>query len=166
MNEYGFDEQLRKGEKYEAILDERFKAWFRIKPASKYDQNNGIDRIFTRKLDGCVFTVEYKADFQAHETGNVFIETVSVDRAGKRGWVLQTRAQIIAYYIVHDKRAHLLYGADMKTALPQWARQYREGSANNVDARRGNYASRGILVPIGEFTRYSFNTLTLNSWLA
>lgn len=166
MDGYDFDAQLKQGERYEKLLDRHFQAWFSIAPASEYDQRNGIDRIFTRKIDRCVFTVEYKADFQAHQTGNVFIEMVSVDKRNKRGWVLQTRAQVIAYYIVRSDRVYLLYAADIKTMLPRWVKEYPQGSAQNKGRGRGDsYASSGILVPLGAFTRYSFNDYDLHSWL-
>lgn len=163
MHSYDFKTQLKQGERYEKLLDDHFSAWFNITPASEFDQRNGIDRIFTRRLDRCVFTVEYKADFQAHHTRNVFLETVSVDTRKRRGWVMQTRAQVIAYYVVHEDRVHLLYAADIKTALPMWRREYAEGSAFN-ETKDGGYSSVGVLVPIEVFTKYSFNDYTLYSW--
>lgn len=164
MPEYDFEEQHKKGVRYEQLLDDHFKRWFRIAPATKFDQRNGIDRIFTRKIDECVFTVEYKADFKAHATGHVFVETVSVDSRGIRGWILKTRAQIIAYYLTQRDHVYLLYAADMKTMLPQWVRLYGSGSARNVDSR-GGYSSKGILVPIESIIRYSVKDYVLDSWL-
>ncbi len=82
---YAFKAQLTKGEQSEAELDTYFAQWYDIQPLDRAQQRQGIDRIFTRKNNGLVFTIEYKTDWMAAKTPNAFVETVSVDTANKPG---------------------------------------------------------------------------------
>jgi len=73
---YGFHEQLAKGQVQEDRLDRHFSKWYDIITATKAQQREGLDRMF---IDGSgrEVSVEYKADFRAHSTGNFYVETVS-----------------------------------------------------------------------------------------
>ncbi len=50
------------------------------------------------KLDGHPFTVEVKADQRATTTGNLFLETVSVEARPSQGWLTLTQAHLLFYY--------------------------------------------------------------------
>jgi hypothetical protein len=49
-------------------------------------------------LDGHRFTVEVKADQLATTTGNLFLETVSVEAKPSAGWLALTQADLLFYY--------------------------------------------------------------------
>jgi len=99
LTTYQFEAQLRKGEAYEAVLDNFFREKFDIQPVQMCDQRRGIDRIFTSKKNGSILKIEYKADSKAAQTGNAFIETVSVDTQQKPGWAVYSEADYLIYYI-------------------------------------------------------------------
>lgn len=50
------------------------------------------------RFDGHDFTVEVKADQQATTTGNLFLETISVEAGPNRGWLTLTEADLLFYY--------------------------------------------------------------------
>lgn len=97
-----FHASLKRGELGEAELGRCFAQWFVIEPASKDEQQRGIDRHFTERATGKRLRVEYKTDYMAHRTGNAFIETVSVDAASKPGWAYRSEADVLIYFVVHD----------------------------------------------------------------
>jgi len=82
---YTFDAQKARGDAGEAFLDQVFAADYEIRPATRAEQRRGIDRIFVHRQTGRRLAVEYKTDYKAAHTGNAFVETVSVDAAGKAG---------------------------------------------------------------------------------
>ncbi len=49
-------------------------------------------------FDGRGFTVEVKADQRATTTGNLFLETISVEVKPSRGWLTLTEADLLFYY--------------------------------------------------------------------
>ena len=73
---YQMVEQLAQGEGAEARLDRHFAGRCIIQPATRAQQQVGIDRLFTHRQTGLTYTVEYKTDWTAGRTGNAFIETV------------------------------------------------------------------------------------------
>jgi hypothetical protein len=50
------------------------------------------------QLDRHSFTVEVKADQQATTTGNLFLETISVEIKPSKGWLTLTEADLLFYY--------------------------------------------------------------------
>lgn len=58
------------------------------------------DRRMTRS--GKATLIEYKSGIQTMATGNVFLETISVDRDRTPGWVYTCRADFIVYAVPHD----------------------------------------------------------------
>jgi hypothetical protein len=156
---YTFDEQLRLGKLGEAELDAHFAGAYRIEPASRFEERRGIDRWFTRawRTQG----VEYKTDFLTHQTGNAFVECVSVARGGsdeKRGWAYSTEADLVIYYARGLGEALLLTPDDLRAALPEWLRRYPERSCQNP-----TYYSTGRLVPWPELKRLAQSSAKISS---
>jgi hypothetical protein len=145
--DYDFDEQLKKGEEQEVRLDEHFAKKFRIYKVSARQQRNGIDRAMIDNKNRC-WLVDYKSDFQAHETGNVFIELVSVDTTNKPGWALSSKADYIVYFMVESGTAYIVAMADILENLARWTKEYKTVECQNKD-----YKSSGILLPISELKR-------------
>lgn len=142
---HSFAASLEAGEAGEALLDRYFGQWFRIETASQEEQRQGFDRTFTDLRTGKALRVEYKSDYRAHKTGNAFIETVSVDTAGKPGWGFSSQADILAYLIVEDLLLYWCRMESLRERLPEWARRYRQVKVAN----RG-YHTHGLLVPLRE----------------
>jgi hypothetical protein len=149
MTLYSFEEQLHKGEEYELILDELFSEKYDIEKVQLDAQRLGIDRIFTRKSSGVMASVEYKTDFIAQHTGNVFIETETMGGTGKQGWAFCSIAQLLVYFIPDS---HIIYVADMlkiKLDIDKLAVRYDVKSVNN-----GHFKMLGVPVPFEVFEEY------------
>lgn len=142
-----------RGTHYEEELDSIFARWYEIEPVSQADQSAGIDRVFTSP-DGREFTIEYKSDSRAAETGNAFIETLSVSTTGRLGWAYTSRAQVLVYYVPELSIAYLVNMVDVKRSLTGWRGACREASAQNE-----GYEARGLLVPLLELARVAFEVL-------
>ena len=153
MSVYDFDAQHEQGQKGEAFLDAFFAArGHRIQPATRGQQRQGIDRIFLR--GGKMARVEYKTDFLAHETGHVFIETISIDTDDKAGWAYTSQADLLVYYIPGQNVIYVISLERLREHLPRWCETYPTRPAQNQQ-----YATHGVLVPIGEFEQYTTQTL-------
>ena len=143
-----FNESLQYGEGIETMLDAFFSKWFMIEPVTPDLQRLGVDRIFTMNRSKQRFSVEYKADRQAHDTGNAYIETVSVYRDGeivKFGWANTSIAQRVLYYIEGPRRVYILDLHDIRDMLPKW-----EKVCKKVDVENEDYSGSGLLVPLTE----------------
>lgn len=146
---YNFGAKLKQGQGGEAYLDNHFSEWYAIKEASGAEQRKGIDRWFTAKAKNSKpFSVEYKTDWTAGRTGNAFVETVSVDTAGKRGWAYTSESLYLIYYIPDPETIYVLPMASIRSRVDQWKKQYPERRIPNK-----GYFTIGALVPLDEFER-------------
>lgn len=145
---YRFGEQLRKGSLGESILDTFFSRWFDIQRVPvAIETSSGVDRLFIGEQQGDALAVEYKCDTQGYRTGNAFIETISVDEDGKRGWLWTTKADALVYYFHEDGggSGYVLDPTDLRKRAYRWTRKYPVKTATNDD-----YHSYGLLVPAEE----------------
>ena len=147
---YIFGTQKARGDAGELFLDRWFAVQFEVQPATPQEQRQGIDRIFTHRQTGQRLAVEYKTDYKAARTGNAFIETVSVDTAGKAGWAYQSQAAYLVYYIPGDGLIYVISLGVLRRELSRWVRAYPHRAAQNPA-----YATHGVLVPLDEFERHA-----------
>ena len=145
---YDFKQQLAQGQQHEHQLDEVFRKWFRIMPATRDQQRQGIDRIFYHVKDAKTYTVEYKADSLAGKTGNAFVETVSVDTANKPGWAVSSQATMLVYLVVDPETIYCIWMAKLRSKLQARMATYQERTAQNA-----GYKTHGLLVPLHEFEK-------------
>jgi hypothetical protein len=149
MAVYDFDNQMRQGDQAAEFLDTFFRGkGYTIRPATRDEQRAGIDRVFTSPKDGKVSLVEYKADSAAARTGNAFIETISVDAAGKMGWALTAKSDILVYFIPPTGVIYVLQFKTLQFELPRWIREYPPRSARN-----NSYSTHGIIIPLTELDK-------------
>jgi hypothetical protein len=97
---YQFDTQNHIGKSGEHYIDKWLRHTYKIIDVScisRY-QKAGIDRIVTRP-DGSNVTLEYKVDFTAKRTGNIFFETVSNDKKEIPGWGWTSQADYWIFLI-------------------------------------------------------------------
>ncbi len=154
---HDFDAQRARGESGEGVLDRFFEArGHLIQQATRGQQLNGIDRVFVR--DGKVAYVEYKTDYRAHETGHVFVETISVDTDDTAGWAYTSGADFLVYYIPALKKIMVMPLETLRKLLPGWARAYPTRPAQNRE-----YATHGILVPLAEFEAHATQVFTTSA---
>jgi DNA-binding transcriptional ArsR family regulator len=121
---YQFAAQLAQGETYEEQID----AFFRAKGAqiSKVDrttQRRGIDRVWYDPTDDRTWTVEYKADSLAGQTGNAFVEIISVDTEKRPGWAYSSQASLLIYLVTDPQTIYVISMARLRRCLPPLERR-------------------------------------------
>jgi len=146
MTVYDFNRQLGFGQHGENFLDAFLADDYAIVDPQR--QRDGIDRQFTHRGTGVTFTVEIKTDRTAARTNNAFVETVSVDRAGKRGWAYTSQAAYLLYWIPGLDVLYVVQFDALRAELPRWIREFPERSIPNRD-----YHTIGVCVPLDEFER-------------
>lgn len=148
---HNFGDSLERGAAGEEFIARWLSQWGTVDMVEDMEvQRRGIDMILNH--DGRPMTLEVKTDYRAAETGNVFLETVSVQTEGgkssKPGWLFTCSADRLVYYVP---------GLFIGVYIPQdlvdkyhysWNANYPIGRAYN----RG-YHSEGLLVPVGVMSR-------------
>lgn len=139
--------QFWQGKKVEAYLDEYFRwAGWSVYPMSPYDERvlHLGDRYFVK----CemVLKIEYKSDIQTAFTGNLFLETVSVDTANKPGWVYSCNADFIMYAALLNNRILVFKPQRLRAAIEQLKTQFREVKTSHN--QNDGYDTYGVLVPL------------------
>lgn len=160
---YNFDDQLEKGERIELALDEHFQSLgARVLRAKPEHQRVGVDRWFKLPfhIKAEPIPVEYKADWKATETGNVFLEFISVMRGDiieSLGWVTTSRAEWLFYclpesgYVLHVEFSRL------RKEFCKWEKQFPKKKVKNQ-----GYVSWGVPVPLEVFGEISIRQIKLN----
>jgi hypothetical protein len=152
---HDFTRSFETNKAYEAELDKHFAVEFDITPATRRQERAGIDRFFVHKGSGVRWSVEYKTDHMTATTGNVFVETVSVDTDGKPGWALTSLAQLLVYYVPPKEYALLADMGAVKRSLADWER-FRRAEVDN-----GSYRTVGLLVPLEAFRAACYEVQTV-----
>ena len=143
---YCFATQLKKGEDAERCLDRHFGKFYFIENVGEQAQRWGIDRIWWTRAMTDRRSVQYKADWTASRTGNVFIETVSVDSQNVAGWAYTSVAQLLVYYLPNSAIAYVAPMLAIRDAVKEWAQARQEKTIPN-----GSYNTRGLPIPLEEF---------------
>lgn len=153
---YDLRTKLAEGERWERTLDAHFAPRYHIARVSRADQFRGIDRRFTCRKSGSVFTVEYKSDATAARTKNAFVETVSVDTTGAPGWVRKSEAQVLVYYVPPTGHIYIFFLPLLKLAFRLWEAQYPQKSIPNRGRSGDAYNTIGLVVPLVVFSRFCY----------
>ena len=158
-----FTTDLKRGELGEAQLDAFFGQYWAIQPATSAQQSQGIDRAFydlhTRQF---AFSVEYKFDARAGQTGNAFIELVSSDATGQLGWAFTCTADRLFYCVPANLLVYVLDPTRLRRLLPAWVRAYCKSlRAVPNQGRFQAYNTIGILVPLRELEAIAEQTISM-----
>lgn len=147
---FDFAAQLSKGEAAERLIDSYFADRYAITLVDRAAQRSGRDRLFIDRETGEQLYVEYKTDWRAQSTGNVFVETVSVDVEKKAGWAYTCTADLLFYYLPGPgcELIYVLDPLDLRDQLERWLRMYPSRAVQN-----SGYKTHGLLVPQAEFER-------------
>ncbi|MEZ4707311.1 MAG: hypothetical protein R3A44_08910 [Caldilineaceae bacterium] len=146
---YQMQAQLLKGEEAERQLDTHFADRFLITPATRQEQRQGIDRIFTKRDTGRQYKIEYKTDWTAGRTGNAFVETVSVDTMNVLGWVYTSLAQWLIYFVPARRQIFIVRVETLRAQIETWIAQFGPEKAIPND----DYFTWGVPVPLAEFEK-------------
>lgn len=150
---YDMKEQLELSRLRDSEIDKHFMDKWRIsKEVPRGLERLGVDRVWVHRETGRRWTVEYKHDTIAHRTKRVFIETVSVEEAGVKGWAYTSCARILVYYVVGGEYAFVIRMDEIERRLPVWERCCETKTASTVDKRTGRtYKTHGVCVPLFQF---------------
>ncbi len=141
--------QFKQGKDVETFLDEWFRheGWI-VCPMSLYDEMalHLGDRYFVRGTQ--VVKIEYKSGIQTFYTGNVFLETRSVQK-GKDypGWVYTCQADFIFYAALLNHKILVFKPQRLRSRIEWLKTQYREAQTGNH--QNEGYETCGLLIPLG-----------------
>lgn len=91
------------------------------------------------------YFVEYKSGIQTRVTGNVFLETISVDTQNKLGWVYTCRADFIFYATVMNGCILVLKPDELRSKIDYLKTRFRETKTGKN--QNGTYNTHGLIVP-------------------
>lgn len=153
---FDFKTQFDVGESGEEYLDKHYSKLYQIKKVTDFElQKRGVDRVFKSHdcSHSCWFTVEYKVDFKAGETGNIFVE-IAVNKGSEKGfgWAQKLFAQALLYYVPAKRTCYFCSSLHLKGHIEKWAQSHRISKpVQNKESNGNEYHGIGILVPIDAF---------------
>lgn len=157
-----FKECLERGVQGERILDRYFRKNYDydIRPATKQEQKQGIDRIFTHKNKQYQLRIEYKTDDRAHETGNACLEMAKNLKPYLPGWAETCSADYLIYYVPGRSKAFIIQPEALKLYLPAWliAHPLRIVKSQGIYQ---NYQTQCLLVPLRQIEAISAKVVTV-----
>lgn len=149
---YRFDEQFALGQVAEEFIKHELETRFKVavSEAPRSLQSLGID--FILQQNNKRYSAELKTDFRAHQTGNAFVETISVqdpetDEVKAYGWYYTSVAQVLLYYV---PGINILFLVDMY--------KFKTLSLDNYITkviRNKTYVGRGKVIPLAELAQYA-----------
>lgn len=147
-----FSGSLQRGELGEVQLNAFFGKYWRVYPATREQQKQGIDCSFYDANTGAFsFTVEYKFDRWAGKTGNAFIELGSFGAIAKIGWSYTCGADYLFYCVADDLLVYAIRPTTLRRAIPAWLQQYGRHPKSIANNKGGVfYNTIGILIPLRE----------------
>ena len=148
--------------KARGVRAERWVDWymgggFVIAPVGDEGQRLGIDRIWLDRIHGGRWSVEYKLDERAGETGNYFLETASSVEERKPGWALSSVSQFILFISPTVSGGVLLALVEVRALREQvirWREIHPTGVAKSTN-QGCEWHSEGLLVPMAEVPEQS-----------
>jgi hypothetical protein len=140
-------DQFKQGMHVEAFLDGYFIGrGYRVEPATTEQER------IQCKGDRCLYLgerthwIEYKSGIQTFYTGNVFLETISVDTTNKPGWVYTCQADAIVYAALLNKRLLFFRPATLREKIEDLKRRFPEVKTNK--GQNNGYNTHGVIVPL------------------
>jgi hypothetical protein len=138
--------QFKSGMAVEDFLDQYFGAEFEIKRTTQHQERVLClgDRIY--KNGDKSFFVEYKSGIQTHYTGNIFLETISVDNPCKPGWVYTCQANFVLYAVLLDGMILVFKPDDLRRQIAELKTKFPEKPTGK--GQNKNYNTHGIIIPL------------------
>ena len=139
--------QWKSGQDVEKFLDEYYSSRGfsieRLSDAEERQQHLG-DRRFIR--DGQAFLVEYKSGLQTSYTGNIFLETISVDTANIPGWVYTCQADYIFYACLPLGKILIFIPDDLRARIEGLKNKFKTVSTSK--GQNVGYKTWGVIIPL------------------
>lgn len=147
MTKFTETPQWKSGSNVADFLDAYFSAQgWQITPTSRHEERDLClgDRHF-RRADKHLL-IEYKSGLQTAQTGNVFLETVSVDSQNLAGWVFTCQADWILYAALGNDKLLFFRPANLRNGIV-WL-QATFPTKKTGKRQNANYDTHGVIVPL------------------
>lgn len=138
--------QFKQGMSVETWLDTYFSNHgFKIKRTTPEQERKLClgDRIYSKGMT--TKFVEYKSGIQTFYTGNIFLETVSVDTQNKPGWVYTCKASWVIYAALLNKTILWFDPVYLRSIIETLKTKHRVVSTH---AQNATYKTWGVIVPL------------------
>lgn len=157
--------QWKSGSNVADFLDELFRArGWEITNTTPYEERKLClgDRHYRR--NGQHLLIEYKSGVQTKYTGNVFLETISVDKEGhpeqKRiGWVYTCKADWIFYACVLNDKLLIFKPDGLRKVIETLKSLYRE--THTKKQQNKDYVTWGVPMPLEDALRLADKVIDL-----
>lgn len=147
MNKFTRTAQWVSGMNVEDFLDNYYRAQgWRITRTTSYEERTLClgDRHYRHGSQH--LRVEYKSGIQTFYTGNVFLETVSVDTQNKPGWVYTCKADYILYAALLNRKI-LVFVPDRLRAQIEALKEKFSVVKTGKNQNKG-YDTHGVIIPL------------------
>jgi hypothetical protein len=145
--------QFKQGKDIEAWLDYYFttQGWHITQTTPHEERVLHIgDRHFSR--NGKRYTIEYKSGIQSYYTGNIFLETVSVDTQQIPGWVYTCQADYLFYAALLNEVILIFKPSHLRSKIHSLKKQFREVKTSHQ--QNDGYNTHGLLIPLDYGIQY------------
>lgn len=141
--------QWQRGQMVEGILDVFCKLrGYSIRKLTQDEERKLClgDRELTK--NGTKVFIEYKSGIQTHYTGNVWLETISVDDPDhyKLGWVYTSQANYIIWAAILDNCLLFYEPEYLRAHIEEWKKMFREVPTSHN--QNDGYNTWGLIVPL------------------
>lgn len=146
--------QYKSGDDVARFLDSYFGAEYDIRPTTPQEERVLClgDRVYTNRAYGHNFYIEYKSGLQTSATGNIFLETVSVDTPCKPGWVYTCRADYLFYAALLNHKILVFRPGKLRAEIAELKIKFREVKTGK--GQNETYNTHGIIVPLEYAEKY------------
>lgn len=102
------------------------------------------DRHFSKGQEA--YKIEYKSGLQTYITGNIFLETVSVDTDNKKGWVYTSHATFIFYACLFNHKLLIFRPETLRAKIDFLKTKFPEKPTGK--GQNEGYQTWGVCVPL------------------
>jgi hypothetical protein len=134
--------------KVEDFLDQYFALDFIIERTTRYQERVQClgDRKFIERQSKKSFYVEYKSGIQTGYTGNVFLETISVDSTCVPGWVYACQADYLLYAALLNGLILVFEPEKLRKKIGMLRQKFKEKKTSK--GQNDGYDTHGVIVPL------------------
>lgn len=146
--------QFKSGDDVARFLDSYFGPIYDIQQTTPHEERVLClgDRVYIGKADGHKLYIEYKSGLQTAHTGNIFLETVSVDTPCKPGWVYTCQADYIFYATLLNHRILIFRPSKLRAEIAELKTKFKEVKTGK--GQNETYHTHGVIVPLDYAERH------------
>ena len=149
MSKFTESDQWTSGQQIENFLDDFFsKHGYLIERTTPYEERVLClgDRHYRFPPKNTHWTIEYKSGIQTFYTGNVFLETISVDSSNKPGWVYTCRANLIFYAAILNNEILVFNPTRLRNQIEDLKTTFKVVKTSK--GQNAGYNTHGVIIPL------------------